>query len=430
MIAEEGEETHRFLAMITKEVISAMIHNSTFKVEKLKIPLSSKQARTSISLCMSKEQELFPISGFPRNLGTDGLQNGKVRKADDFVAKQPLSPAIEKEISTHARDGQGRQTSTNRSSLNVSIQRSSSSETLPVHFAEEDILFWTRAFQRSWPNTREISKENSTTSTSHAETISEISSESPIDSPVGVESKQPEEVPLPETPAGELNHYERLSDHRPRIGDSQMRSHSRLGLPSRSKQSPRDASPTPQANSRNKVKPRRLSWEESRSHLTLKPEVLPPLRTATSLAPTGNLDIFNDHVPQLDNDDREPQQLSVGERVELWSQKGLMKPHVPARKATWPPKISVQTNIPSNPMSQSATAPSFFRDMPYTRRQEERSSPISPTILYSASSHNTPKSPASGKKDLPPVPYIASDEEGFKIPRMRSMVYQAAVGQK
>jgi hypothetical protein len=413
VIAEEDEEAHGSLKMITKEAINAMIYDSTFEVDKLKIPLSSKLARTAISLCMSKDQELYSISGFPRSLGSDGLQNGRVRRADDLTANQLLSHATEKGITTQAREDQGKQNSMNRSNLDLSNQRSSSSETLPLQFAEEDIPFWARASLRSRPNSKGNSKENLRSTASDAKMISEICSRSPIDSASEIDRKQSQEAPLPGTPARDLKSDEAPSDQRPKP-DSRVRRSLFW-----SEQSQRDASPTPHTNARNKTKLRRLSLEEPRSYSTFESEVLAPMRTSTGLAPTGNLDIFNDQLPQ---------QINVKERVELWSQKGLMMSHAPTREAPQPPNISVKTNVPLNPVSQSTTTSRSFQGMPYTRRQEESSSPISLTIYYSESSHNMRKRAVSGSKDLTPVPFVSPDdvidmteEEAFEIARMRSM---------
>jgi hypothetical protein len=420
VIVEEDEEAHGSLRMITKEVINAMIYDSTFEVDKLKIPLSSKLARTAISLCMSKDQELYSISGFPRSLGSDGLQNGRVRTADDLTANQLLSHATEKGITTQAREDQGKQSSINRSNLDLSNQRSSSSETLPLHIAEEDIPFWARASLRSRPNSKGDSKENLRSTTSDAKMISDICSRSPIDSASAIDRKQSQEAPLPGTPAEDLKSDEAPSDQRPKIGADQPKSDSRVHQSLFwSEQSHRDASPTPHMNARNKTKLRRLSLEEPRSYSTFESEVLAPMRTSTGLAPTGNLDIFNDQFPQ---------QITVKERVELWSQKGLMMSHVPTREAPQPPNISIKTNVPLNPVSPSITTPRSFQGMPYTRRQEESSSPISPTIYYSESSHNMRKRAVTGSMDLPPVPFVSPDdvidmteEEAFEIARMRSM---------
>ena len=70
MICEEDEENHGFLRSITKEVIAAMIHESTFKIDMLEIRPSFELARTTISLCLSKDGEMFAISGFPRHIGS------------------------------------------------------------------------------------------------------------------------------------------------------------------------------------------------------------------------------------------------------------------------------------------------------------------------------------------------------------------------
>jgi hypothetical protein len=82
MICEEDEENHGFLRIITKEVIAAMIHESTFKIDMLEIRPSFELARTTISLCLSKEGEMFAISGFPRHIGSNMLQNRRPRRKD------------------------------------------------------------------------------------------------------------------------------------------------------------------------------------------------------------------------------------------------------------------------------------------------------------------------------------------------------------
>jgi hypothetical protein len=77
LITEQHQEHHGATAVISKEVITAMIQESTFNIEKLTIRLSSKLAKTTISLCISKDSEPFPISGFPRHLVTEELTGGK-----------------------------------------------------------------------------------------------------------------------------------------------------------------------------------------------------------------------------------------------------------------------------------------------------------------------------------------------------------------
>jgi hypothetical protein len=77
MTTEQHQKDSGTPTLITKGVITSMIQESTFKVEKLTIDLSSKLAKTMISLCLDRGCEEYPISGFPRHLVIDESTEGK-----------------------------------------------------------------------------------------------------------------------------------------------------------------------------------------------------------------------------------------------------------------------------------------------------------------------------------------------------------------
>lgn len=76
VITEQHQDQQGSITVIPKEVITSMIQESTFNIEKVNIRLSSKLAKTTISLCFSKCGETFPISGFPRHLVTEEVAEG------------------------------------------------------------------------------------------------------------------------------------------------------------------------------------------------------------------------------------------------------------------------------------------------------------------------------------------------------------------
>lgn len=105
MISEENDVKNSSWCVISKEVSSAMIDESTFKIDMLEIRPSCKLAKTTISLCLSKGGELFPISGFPRHLES---------KKDEYAVSQ---------VSEKGRDAQNNEVEDN-ASIKVSMDSS------------------------------------------------------------------------------------------------------------------------------------------------------------------------------------------------------------------------------------------------------------------------------------------------------------------
>jgi len=62
---------------IPADTVAGMIRERTFSMEIVQICLSSKLARTRISLCLRKDEESLSISGFPRHLMTEEQNVGK-----------------------------------------------------------------------------------------------------------------------------------------------------------------------------------------------------------------------------------------------------------------------------------------------------------------------------------------------------------------
>jgi len=96
LTTNEHQDHNGLKSVISKDVITAMIGESTFNIEKLTIHLSSKLV-TTISLRLSKDGDMFPISGFPRSLVTEDLLVAKRRptSADILVAAEQISSKSE-----------------------------------------------------------------------------------------------------------------------------------------------------------------------------------------------------------------------------------------------------------------------------------------------------------------------------------------------
>ncbi|KAF4630883.1 hypothetical protein G7Y89_g7253 [Cudoniella acicularis] len=71
-VSEHHQDRGGATIEIPADTIAAMLGDLTFSMEMVQIPLSSKVARTTISLRLSKDDEALPISGFPRHLMTEG----------------------------------------------------------------------------------------------------------------------------------------------------------------------------------------------------------------------------------------------------------------------------------------------------------------------------------------------------------------------
>lgn len=481
MITEEDEETHGSLSVISKEVTAAMIYESTFKVDKLTICLSSKLARTTISLCLSKDGESFPISGFPRHLGSEVLQDGRLRRTDDYAAKQAPSQAAAKSRYTRINEG-GRNASNkgsmDSSTMDLSNQSPSSSESLPLQYAEEGIPFWARGFRRPLPNTREDSMGLTGTTSSNTETVADTYCDSPINSALGgfctasetitptqlsnihvqtrkhTEGKPAQVGPSPGTPLEGWN----AADQRPQMREYQSKSDSRVHQTiSRGSTCQRDVSPTPHPNTCKNRAHRPRSLQHPPSYSIFESENLPPMRTATGYTSMGNLN-FDDQLAQQDMDDsildsglrarteNMTENMAEREMIELAKQENSTTSRAPTCKSPLPLEISIPTNAPLNPVPQSVTSPRSFKNIAYTRPHEGEDMPRavppgSPTLYHCMLSHGMrrredliPHSELSGwqssqgREDPPPVPFIRpcditdmTEEEIFQVAKMRSM---------
>lgn len=66
--------------VIEAHVIERMNTNSSFEMEEFVVAVSDKHGDILISLALlgfEEKEELFPISGFPRNLTLDSLKSGQ-----------------------------------------------------------------------------------------------------------------------------------------------------------------------------------------------------------------------------------------------------------------------------------------------------------------------------------------------------------------
>jgi hypothetical protein len=151
VISEEDEQNHGSLRYITKEVISAMIYESTFKLDTLEVRPSLELARTIISLCLSKDGEMYPISGFPRYLGPNTLQNRSRKKDGTKTQQTPGQVSTKGTNSKYDEAGDKAPTKMTAQSSGPEARSVpwSSNETLPIQPPDEDIPFWARGFRNS-----------------------------------------------------------------------------------------------------------------------------------------------------------------------------------------------------------------------------------------------------------------------------------------
>ena len=78
VIQEKHRGQHAKSVTITSDVIERMIRRSVFSMHRIEVKLSNSLALTEIFLCLA-EEEMHPISGFPRSLLQDEIsQAGKV----------------------------------------------------------------------------------------------------------------------------------------------------------------------------------------------------------------------------------------------------------------------------------------------------------------------------------------------------------------
>jgi hypothetical protein len=71
IISEQYQDRDSVMVEIPADTVAGMIRERAFSMEIIQICLSSKVARTMISLCLRKDEETLPISGFPRHLMTE-----------------------------------------------------------------------------------------------------------------------------------------------------------------------------------------------------------------------------------------------------------------------------------------------------------------------------------------------------------------------
>ena len=154
-----------------------MINESTFKLDMLEVRPSLELTRTIISVCLSKDGEMYPISGFPRYLGPKTLQN-RSRKQDGTKSQQTTGQVSTKETNP-MNDEAG-----NKAPIKMTAQSSglearsgpgSSNETLPIQSPDEDIPFWARGFRNSGHVS--IDEDFPGTPSSIAETVGEMMEE-------------------------------------------------------------------------------------------------------------------------------------------------------------------------------------------------------------------------------------------------------------
>lgn len=71
VVAEHHQDHIASDVEIPTDTIAAMINDLSFSMDIIKISLSSKVARTTISLRLRQDEQALPISGFPRHLLTE-----------------------------------------------------------------------------------------------------------------------------------------------------------------------------------------------------------------------------------------------------------------------------------------------------------------------------------------------------------------------
>lgn len=75
IIGEKNTKVEPQEIRITLSVIDKMMHNASFELETVQIPVSNEYALTTVSLSMAAGEAL-PISGFPRTLMAKKVTKG------------------------------------------------------------------------------------------------------------------------------------------------------------------------------------------------------------------------------------------------------------------------------------------------------------------------------------------------------------------
>jgi len=440
-----------------------MVDESTFKVNILEIRLSSELARTTISLCLSKDGEAFPISGFPRYLGSNVLQNERPRKKEEYAAEQESSQVAAKGRCTEDNDDDDKasiKVSMGSSTPDLSSQLSSSSENLPPHSPEEDMPFWARCSHVSLPNSLHDSVELQGTMSSNTETVISSHCDSPTDSALDSFSDASEIMVSAQSgninaqTRHEINRHPAQTRHSTGTsaeGFSAERSVQRVQtgehltkLDSRIQQSifrdgmrARDVTSAPHPS----------IWDDRASGHQFPGN--PPSYAAfvsDSQVETHTTTNFDDEIMQRDLDEDSELCAMVDDMMEegifeFTQKEGLNSSCILTKQASTlhPLGISVPTKSVSNLVTQSATSPRSFKNIAYPLRHDLESigrgvHDGSPTLYHSISSHDMQLNQvpiprfepcgwesAHGIKKPPPVITDVTEEELFQIAKMRSI---------
>jgi len=191
LIAEENNCPNHHIKL-SKEIISAMIVESTFNVEKLAIHLSSKLVKIIISLCLTKDGEAFPASGFPRCLATEEKIEAKSppRSMDLSLAAEETSSKSENKLGTRKQNVLNTFSLTRDSphspNLNLSRQISSASKPATPETPVKETSSPRDLFRRK--SLKWLGKtfaELADTSISNIESLADSWPESPKSAPIG-----------------------------------------------------------------------------------------------------------------------------------------------------------------------------------------------------------------------------------------------------
>jgi len=163
-----------------------MIQEATFGIEKLTICPSSKLAKSAILLCLSKDGEVFPISGFPRHLVPRDSQVNKPPKRSldviDAVKEAQIQTANRNNSSpsTPRKSGFPGAGPVTPSSMNLRSQIADEEEKIPPQTPVEDIPLWARggAAHRGSSKLRKTFLDGVDTTVSNLESVSDLWSES------------------------------------------------------------------------------------------------------------------------------------------------------------------------------------------------------------------------------------------------------------